>query len=71
MSSLRESLLAMFPVPPSLAIPTAGIDISTGSVKCVFLAESGAGTVLKTHCETNLPEGAIVGGDIEQKDTVA
>lgn len=60
----------MFPVPPPLAIPTAGIDISTGSVKCALLGESVAGTVLKTYCETNLPEGVIVGGDIEQKDTI-
>lgn len=60
----------MFPVPPNLAVPTAGIDISTGSVKCVLLAGSTRGMTLKTYSETTLPDGAVVGGDIEEKDKI-
>lgn len=69
--SLKESLLAVFPVPSYIAIPSAGIDISSGSVKCLQLADTPSGMALKSYCDTDLPEGVVVDGEVEQKDKLA
>jgi type IV pilus assembly protein PilM len=67
---LSDALLSVFPTPSALSMPAAGIDISHGSVKAVLLSESGGKTALKSYGEAPLPEGAVVGGDIEMEDKV-
>jgi type IV pilus assembly protein PilM len=66
--SLQSALLSVFPVPPQIAMPAAGIDISGGSVKSVLLSERGGVLALRSFAEVPLPDGAVVGGDIEQED---
>ena len=68
--SFQGALLSVFPIPASLAMPAAGIDISQGSIKCVLLSEHGETLSLRTFGEAPLPEGVVVGGDIEIKDKV-
>lgn len=65
--SVRDSVLSVFPVPAFVAPPAAGIDISSGSVKCVLLGDRGASAYLKGFFETPLPEGIVRGGDIEDR----
>ncbi len=66
--ALPGTLLSVFPPPQFLASPAGGVDISSGSVKCVLLGGFGRGITLRTYAETPLPEGVIVDGDIEQPD---
>lgn len=68
--SFRDSVLSVFPVPTSLAPAATGIDISSGSVKSIKLGERGGEAYLQGFWETPLPEGVVVGGDIEQKDRI-
>lgn len=68
--SLRGALLSVFPTPPQVAMLAAGIDISQGSVKSVQLSEHGDSVVVKSFSEIPLPEGAVIGGDIEKEDVV-
>jgi len=68
--SLRDFVLTVFPVPSPLAPPAAGIDISSGSVKSIVLAEHGGHAHLQSFFETPLPEGVVRGGDIEQRDRI-
>lgn len=68
--SLRGALLSVFPTPPQVAMLSAGIDISQGSVKSVLLHEQGDSVTLKSFGETPLAEGVVVGGDIEQEEKV-
>jgi type IV pilus assembly protein PilM len=68
--AFQRSLLSIFPPPKFLSMPAAGIDISRGSVKCVFLKGYGSKLELKSFGETPLPDGVVVDGDIEQKERV-
>lgn len=66
--SLQGALLSVFPTPPQVAMLSAGVDISQGSVKSVLLNQHGDSVTLKSFGEVPLAEGIIVGGDIEQED---
>jgi len=68
--SFSESVLAVFPVPPHLDPSSAGIDISSGSVKCLLLTGEGSHATLKTSCENDLPQGVMADGEIENKDKI-
>lgn len=68
--SVRGALLSVFPIPAGIAMPVAGVDISHGSIKFVQFAEHGDALTLRSFGETPLPEGVVVGGDIEIKDKV-
>jgi len=68
--SVSESVLAVFPLPSLLAPLSAGIDISSGSVKCLLLAGSGPHTTLKTSCENPLSRGVMAEGEIEDKEKI-
>lgn len=67
---LTDTLFSIFPPPASLAGLSAGVDISSGSVKCLVLSGAGSHTILKSYSEIPLPEGAVIGGDIEDPDKV-
>ncbi len=66
--ALPGALLSVFPPPKFLSASAGGIDISSGSVKCVLLNGYGPSITLKSYGETPLPDGVIVGGDIEERD---
>ncbi len=68
--SLADTMLSVFPPPTSLAMPAAGVDISEGSIKFVSLADTANGQELKSYGPVPLPEGAVVGGDIEEPSRV-
>ncbi|MFQ5540714.1 MAG: type IV pilus assembly protein PilM [Candidatus Paceibacteria bacterium] len=61
-------VLDAFPPPSYLALSGAGIDIGTGSVKSVLFSMSGSECALESYRETELAEGVVVGGEIEQPD---
>jgi type IV pilus assembly protein PilM len=63
-------MLTAFPPPQFLDIPSAGIDISDSSVKVVVLTRKRSGFIPTVIDERSLPEGNIVGGTIENPDTV-
>jgi type IV pilus assembly protein PilM len=68
--SLRETALSVFPPPVILSMPAAGVDISQGSVKCVFLTEGRSGMELQSYTETALAPGIVVEGDINSRDKI-
>ncbi len=68
--SFRERVLSVFPIPNSLALLSAGVDISSGSIKCAQFSRSGSMLELSVHNETPLPEGVVVDGDIENPQKV-
>lgn len=68
--SLRETVLSVFPPPVILSMPAAGVDISQGSVKCVFLSEGHSGIELQSYTETPLAPGIVIEGDIMSRDKI-
>lgn len=56
--------------PRSLSMPAAGIDISSGSVKCVQLVTRGGHLSLGPYAEIPLQEGVFVEGDIEKPEII-
>jgi len=64
--SLRTRVLSVFPPPASVAMPSAGVDISGNSIKYVFLRGSPFGLEVQSFNETPLGQGIIVDGDIEK-----
>src|SRR3990167_8447074 len=67
---IQSALLSIFPLPAYVATPSAGVDISSGSIKWAFFSDYGSNTKLGAYGETPLPEGVVAGGDIEQEDKV-
>ena len=59
-----EHLRALFAPPDYMALPLAGIDLSTSGVKAVRLAQSTHGLVLAKYVEARLPAGAFTDGEI-------
>lgn len=57
-------------VPAQLALPAAGIDISSGSVKCVQFAREHGRLVVGGYVQVPLEEGVFVDGDIEKEEVV-
>lgn len=58
--------------PPSyLALPAAGIDISTSGIKVAVLTERLAGIELASYSEHLLATGAVTGGEITDPEVVA
>lgn len=64
MTSLSERLRTAFAPPRYLALPFAGIDISTSGVKVVRLEETPHGLILATHAQDRLDMGVIVDGEV-------
>ncbi|HEY4480488.1 MAG TPA: hypothetical protein VI821_00130, partial [Candidatus Paceibacterota bacterium] len=60
--------LKMFPVPKSLQMASAGIDISDRSLKFFQLIEKNGQLIDSQHEEIVLPAGIIEGGRIIQID---
>lgn len=56
--------------PRYLALPTAGIDISTSGIKIAFLAERADGLELASFGEEPLKLGAVAGGEIADRASV-
>lgn len=57
-------------VPHSLALPTAGVDISSGSIKCMQFSVDGGRLAVGSYAQMPLSEGVVVDGDIEKEDAV-
>lgn len=68
--SFQTSALSVLPPPATVLMPAAGIDISTHSIKYVFLKENLSGLTVRSYGETALQSGVIVGGDIEKRERV-
>ena len=59
-----ERLRALFAPPEYIALPLAGVDLSTSGVKAVRLAKGVHGLTLAGYKETKLPAGAFNDGEI-------
>ncbi len=69
-ASLTRLLRLELAAPRYLSMPTAGIDISASGIKVAALTEKAHGLELSTFGEDTLPEGAIVGGEIVEREAV-
>jgi type IV pilus assembly protein PilM len=70
MNALSRFLRIEFRPPDYLALPTAGIDISTSGIKVVVIREKMHGLELVSCGELILPTGAVVGGEIADRKAV-
>jgi type IV pilus assembly protein PilM len=61
---LRENIRTAFAPPRYLALPFAGIDLSTSGVKAVRLNQGAHGLTLAEYAEARLPSGAYADGEI-------
>jgi len=68
--SLRRFARVYFAPPKYLALPTAGIDISTSSIKSVRLAEHPHGLEVADFDEMPLPRGVVENGEIIKVEPV-
>jgi type IV pilus assembly protein PilM len=68
---LREHIRAAFAPPKYLALPLAGIDLSTSGVKAVRLVEGTHGITLAGYSDVRLPSGAFADGEIVDRSAVA
>lgn len=57
-------------VPHALALPAAGVDISSGSVKCMQFAVEHGRLVVGNYAHMPVGEGIVVDGDIEKEDAI-
>lgn len=69
MSPLKDVLHA-FPAPAYLRMPGAGIDISSNSMRSVFLDHKHGKPEVSIR-KVSMPQGAVVSGEIEKPDVVA
>lgn len=65
-----ERARTLFAPPRYLALPLAGIDLSTSGVKAVRLEEGLHGLTLASYVETRLPPGAFADGEIVDRAAV-
>ncbi len=65
-----ERLRAIFTPPKYMALPFAGIDLSTSGVKAVRLAEGIHGLTLASYVEEKLPAGAFIDGEIVDRGAI-
>ena len=70
-SVFRERLRSAFAPPRYLALPLAGIDVSTSGVKAAQLTEGPYGLMLTSYAEENYPAGAFVDGEVAEHAIVA
>ncbi len=68
--SFQHLARVYFAPPKYLALPTAGIDISTSSIKSVRLAEHPHGLEVADFDELALPKGAVENGEIIKVEPV-
>ncbi len=68
---IGQALLRLFPTPHYLLQPTVGLDISDRSIKFIELREKGNRPYLSRFGEKEIPEGAIVGGSIQDLSSVS
>lgn len=66
--SFSQKLLAAFPVPAYLSMPSVGLDISDHSVKFVEFEGVFPHAHIKRFGTKEIPEGIIVGGTIARRD---
>ncbi|HUY05547.1 MAG TPA: pilus assembly protein PilM [Candidatus Paceibacterota bacterium] len=66
----NERLRALFAPPRYMALPLAGVDLSTSGVKAVRLEEGTHGLVLAQYVEARLPAGAFTDGEIVDRAAV-
>lgn len=66
--ALTSTVLRFFPIPRTLRMPAAGIDISNGSVKFALLTYNGTSVVCDTLGKVIIPEGVIEHGLIQQPE---
>jgi len=69
--ALKRFLRVELAPPRYLSLPTAGIDISSSGIKVAVLKEKPHGLELVGFGEEELPDGAIVGGEIAEQEKVA
>ncbi|MDO8566724.1 MAG: pilus assembly protein PilM [bacterium] len=70
-SALREYVRVAFAPPRYLALPFAGIDLSTSGVKAVRLTKGAHDLVLDGYADVRLPSGAFADGEIVDRLAVA
>lgn len=68
---LNERLRSLLAPPQYLELSLSGIDLGTGGVRAVRLAEGAHGLTLANHFETALPPGAFTDGEIIDHEMVA
>jgi type IV pilus assembly protein PilM len=56
--------------PATLAFPAAGVDISSGSVKCMQFAHAHGRLVVGNYTQVPLQDGVFVDGDIEKEEVI-
>ena len=66
----RSSFYKIFPVPEFLEMSAVGLDISDRSVRFAELSETRKGLVLGRYGERDIPEGAVVSGEIKNKEAL-
>ncbi|MCX6790550.1 MAG: pilus assembly protein PilM [Candidatus Kaiserbacteria bacterium] len=66
----NEHVRALLAPPRYIALPLAGIDLSTSGVKAVRLEEGLHGLTLASYVETRLPPGAFADGEIIDRAAV-
>lgn len=66
----NERLRSLLAPPQYVALSLSGIDLGTGGVKAVRLAEGAYGLTLANHFEASLPPGAFTDGEIIDHDAV-
>ena len=69
---MKSSLATRFAlsVPASLAWPAAGVDISSGSVKCMQFAHAHGRLTVGGYSQVPLQDGVFQDGDIEKPDVI-
>jgi len=66
----KKSFFNFFPTPNFLLRPAVGLDISDRSIRFVELIKKGGEIVLGDYGEKEIPEGALIEGDIKDIDLV-
>lgn len=69
-TDLLHLLRVEMPPPRYMAMPTAGIDISTSGIKIALLTERVHGLELEQFAEERLEQGIVVNGEITDKKVV-
>ncbi|HFC11112.1 MAG TPA: hypothetical protein ENJ75_02935 [Candidatus Kaiserbacteria bacterium] len=70
-SALSRFVHIYFPPPRYLVLPAAGLEISTSSIKAIFLKEHRYGLEVASFDEKKLPKGAVASGEIVEPEPVA
>ncbi len=68
--TFRAPTRFLMSVPRTLALPAAGVDISSGSVKCMQFSVEHGRLAVGAYAQMQVPDGAFVDGDIEKEDAL-